>query len=233
MGELTGGSPFVCKTTMATAPSTERSLVIGVDVGGTNTDAVVLQGRSVLSQSKRLTTPDVTAGVIQAVQSAITALEQSTEDSSVAERVSRVNIGTTHFVNAVVQRKHLARVAVVRLCGSASHALPPFTNFPPDLRESVKASVHLVNGGFEFSAAEIDSVDEDELRRCFASIQSSGLSNLVICGVFSPVCNAHELQAAKILREVYPAASCTLSHQVATVPDTITSAMVKYIQRIA
>ena len=194
-----------------------NSLVVGVDVGGTNTDAVVLQGRSVLSQSKRLTTPDVATGVIEAVQSALASLEeQSAEIGQVAGRVSRVNIGTTHFVNAVVQRRHLARVAVVRLCGSATHALSPFTNFPPDLRDSVRASVHLVKGGFEFSAAEIEAVDVDELRQCFASIQNSGVSNIVICGVFSPVCNTHELRAAEILKEMYPAASCTLSHQVRT-----------------
>ena len=202
---------------MATA--SERPLVVGVDVGGTNTDAVVLEGRNVLSQSKCLTTPDVTTGVIRAVRSAVTALEtgeQAAGGTSVAARVSRVNIGTTHFVNAVVQRRHLAPVAVVRLCGSATRSLPPFTNFPSELQESVRASVHLLKGGFEFSAAEIDPVDKDELRRCFADIQSSGVSNIVICGVFSPVCNAHELQAAEILREVYPAASCTLSHQVAT-----------------
>lgn len=203
------------------AAGSERPLVVGVDVGGTNTDAVVLEGRSVLSQFKCLTSPDVTTGVIRAVQSAISALypegERSTGGTSVAGRVSRVNIGTTHFVNAVVQRKHLARVAVIRLCGSSTHALPPFTNFPADLKECLCASVHLVKGGFEFSAAEIDAVDADELRRCFASIQNSGVSNIVLCGVFSPVCNTHELQAAEILKEVYPSASCTLSHQVRAV----------------
>ena len=199
------------------AAGTECSLVVGVDVGGTNTDAVVLEGRRVLSQWKCLTTPDVTTGVIRAVQSAISALDQgerSAGGTSVAGRVSRVNIGTTHFVNAVVQRRRLARVAVIRLCGSSTHALPPFTNFPAELKECLCASVHLVKGGFEFSGAEIDAVDADELRRCFASIQSSGVSNIVLCGVFSPACNSHELQAAEILKEVYPSASCTLSHQV-------------------
>ena len=41
---------------------------LGVDVGGTNTDAVIMLGSEVLASTKRLTTPDVGDGVIAAVQ---------------------------------------------------------------------------------------------------------------------------------------------------------------------
>lgn len=41
---------------------------LGVDVGGTNTDSVVLDGRGhVLAKAKTPMTPDVTAGIIQAI----------------------------------------------------------------------------------------------------------------------------------------------------------------------
>ena len=48
-------------------------------------------------------------------------------------KVQRVHIGTTHFVNAVVERRELAKVAVLRLCGPASTELPPFVDFPAQL----------------------------------------------------------------------------------------------------
>ena len=40
---------------------------IGVDVGGTNTDAVVMQGDKILSGVKSPTTEDVMSGVVDAV----------------------------------------------------------------------------------------------------------------------------------------------------------------------
>ena len=50
-------------------------------------------------------------------------------------KVCRVHIGTTQFLNAVIQKRHLARVAVIRLCGPASTDLPPYADFPPDLKQ--------------------------------------------------------------------------------------------------
>ena len=55
---------------------------IGVDVGGTNTDAVLVDGREVLAEAKTPTTPDVTGGI----SSAISALVES---SGVAVRSSK------------------------------------------------------------------------------------------------------------------------------------------------
>lgn len=48
-----------------------ETCVIGIDVGGTNTDAVILKGREVLAFSKQATTTDVTTGVISALYHAL------------------------------------------------------------------------------------------------------------------------------------------------------------------
>jgi N-methylhydantoinase A/oxoprolinase/acetone carboxylase beta subunit len=45
----------------------DRVARLGIDVGGTNTDAVVMVGDVVLASAKRLTTPDVSQGVINVV----------------------------------------------------------------------------------------------------------------------------------------------------------------------
>lgn len=93
---------------------------IGIDVGGTNTDAAILDvralsstSRGVLASCKTPTTPDVTSGIKHAVEEV---LKKSNVNK---ENLLSVAIGTTHFVNAVVQNDagRLSRVAVVRLCG--------------------------------------------------------------------------------------------------------------------
>ena len=46
-------------------------------------------------------------------------------------------VGTTHFTNALVQRKNLSKVGVVRLCGPSTVSFPPFIEFPPDISDSL------------------------------------------------------------------------------------------------
>lgn len=96
---------------------------IGVDVGGTNTDAAILDitasetpSRGVLASSKTPTTPDVTSGIKSVVESV---LSKSGIDPA---HILSVAIGTTHFVNAVVEAdaRRLSKVAVARLCGTFS-----------------------------------------------------------------------------------------------------------------
>jgi hypothetical protein len=55
-------------------------------------------------------------------------------------------LGTTQFVNAATQLQGLERVAVVRLCGPATRALPPFCDMPPALRTAVGGCYILAAG---------------------------------------------------------------------------------------
>ena len=203
--------------------------VIGVDVGGTNTDAVVLRGKDVVAAAKRPTEDNKTSGIVNAIRAALDeGLQDGIAKEDVLKNVSRVCIGTTHFVNAVVarDRSRLARVAVVRLCGSASRSLGPFCDFPDDLREILCGGVHLVAGGFEYDLKIIEEVDEIELRRVAREISQCEppVRNVVVCGVFSPhdnpACN-QEQKAADVIQAECPGITCTLSHKVCHKTTTI------------
>lgn len=195
-------------------------LVIGVDVGGTNTDAVILRGREVIANVKHPTTPDRTTGVRTAIENVIGNLVRSQSQSEYTSRVDvikcikRVNIGTTHFVNALIERKNLQRVGVIRLCGSASRGLPPFTDFPESLRKELYGGYALVQGGYECTQKEIASIDQEELIQNVRQLWSNAVRNLVISGVFSPLVHDHENQASVIITKAYPEVSITLSHSV-------------------
>src|ERR1700719_3774223 len=111
---------------------------IGVDVGGTNTDAVLLEDGRVVHAVKTPTTADVTGGIIAA-------LGLLTRHPEVGRgRIDGVVIGTTHFVNAVVQRRHLSPVAAIRIGLPASASLPPFCDWPADLANLVRGDGVLV-----------------------------------------------------------------------------------------
>ena len=202
-------------------------LVVGVDVGGTNTDAVILRGNEVIASVKYPTTPDRTTGVRTAIENVIENLVQSPSHSEYTSRVDvikfikRVNIGTTHFVNALIERKNLQKVGVIRLCGSSTRALPPFTDFPEDLRKELDGGHALVQGGYECTRKEIAGIDQDEIIQNVQQLWSNGVHNIVISGVFSPLIHDHEVQVSEMIRKALPDVSMTLSHSVSCTVENI------------
>lgn len=181
---------------------------IGIDVGGTNTDAVLMDGAAVISSTKTPTTANVSAGIAKALRGVIA-------DSGIdSARIDGVMIGTTHFTNAVVERKRLRPTACIRLGLPATVCLPPMVDWPHDLRQLVGGNEHLAHGGHEFDGREISAFDPEEIRAIAQKIQAAGLSAIAISSVFSPVNSTFEEQAAEIVKSVMPDASITLSSEI-------------------
>lgn len=181
---------------------------IGIDVGGTNTDAVIMKDGTVLHSIKEPTSSDVLSGVLGALEGVI--------QGSCIDRldIDAVMIGTTHFTNAVVQRRDLARTAAVRLGLPATASLPPLVDWPEELRQALGNHVFLAHGGHEFDGREISALDPDELRGIGRQIAELGIDTVAISSVFSPVNTDMEARAAAILREELPDASFTLSSDI-------------------
>lgn len=167
---------------------------IGVDVGGTNTDAAILDiaaldnpGRCVLASCKSPTTADITSGIASAIGTVLEKCSAAVPDAK--SRVLSVTIGTTHFVNALVEAdsRRLARVAVVRLCGPFTRQIPPFSDFPVGLRRIMDGGAHYLDGGFEIDGREIAPLNAAQIAECVRSIREAGVSAVALVGVFSPL----------------------------------------------
>ncbi|MFE4719660.1 hydantoinase/oxoprolinase N-terminal domain-containing protein, partial [Streptomyces sp. NPDC056728] len=178
---------------------------IGIDVGGTNTDAALLgDDDRVLAAAKSPTTPDITSGVTAAVR----ALDPPVES------ITAVMIGTTHFLNALIEGARLAPVAAVRLGLPATAALPPMTDWPDRQRAAVGGHGYLCHGGREFDGRVLSPLDPDELKRTAADIAARGIGSVAVSSVFSPVAEDDERRAAEILRgELGDGVHFSLSHE--------------------
>jgi N-methylhydantoinase A/oxoprolinase/acetone carboxylase beta subunit len=184
----------------------DRMRRIGIDVGGTNTDAVLLEDGSVVHAVKTPTTSDVTGGIV-------TALDLLGRHPQVARGgIDGVVIGTTHFVNAVVQRRGLARVAAIRIGLPTGASLPPFCDWPADLAALVEGAVFMLEGGHDYDGRPIMPFDEAGMREAARQIRESGLSAVAIAAVFSPLDPSHEERARDILLAECPGVAVTLSH---------------------
>jgi len=179
---------------------------VGIDVGGTNTDAVLLDGEAVVHAVKTPTTADVTSGITTALRDLLAAVGP-------AGPVDAVMIGTTHFTNAVVQRRDLTRVAAIRIGLPASASLPPFIDWPEDLARLVRGEVVMLEGGHEYDGRPIVPFDEIGMREAARRIRAAGITSVAIASVFSPLNAECETRAAVILRQECPDAAVTLSHE--------------------
>lgn len=181
---------------------------MGIDVGGTNTDGVLMSGNSVLASKKSFTTSDISNGVINAV----TALLESS--CIPASDIGSVMIGTTQFVNAFLQRKFLSEVVVIRICLPKSDGVPPMVAWPDDLRTIIGSHIYLIRGGSFYYGTEYAPLDSDELIKIARDIRHKGLSSVVITSNFGPVRPDIEERAGAIIRAHLPDADITLSSQV-------------------
>jgi len=180
---------------------------IGIDVGGTNTDAVLIDGARILQAVKTTTTEDVLGGI----RTALEQLLADARDSAATVGLAAVVIGTTHFTNAVIERKHLQRVGALRIGLPASASLPPFIDWPEDLAALVRGVVHMVEGGHEYDGRPIVPLDGAAVRDAARRMADAGIGSVGITSVFSPLTAECEQEAERIVREELPGASITLS----------------------
>ena len=96
-------------------------------------------------------------------------------------------IGTTHFTNAVVQRKDLDKVAAVRVGLPSGASLPPFVDWPEDLATLVRGQVVMLEGGHEFDGRPLVPFDIAGMREAARQIRAAGIRSVAIAAVFSPL----------------------------------------------
>ena len=193
----------------------EGDLRVGIDVGGTNTDAVVLDASDrVIAKAKRPTTPDVTTGLRAALDAVLTDSRvrrvDGAEGGAVRGRITRVMLGTTHATNAILERRNLGRVAVLRLGAPATTAVPPLVGWPADLREVVSAGEAIVPGGHYVDGREIGPLDPDAIRRFLDGVRADAVA---VTGVFSPAGDEHERAVEELVRREY-GLPVSMSHEI-------------------
>ncbi len=181
---------------------------IGIDVGGTHTDAVLMDGDAVLSAFKALTSADVISGILDALEHLLT-------DSGVPESgIEAVMLGTTQFTNAVVERQHLSEVAAIRIGLPSGEGLPPMIGWPGDIASSLGDARYMIRGGTLYDGRPLAALEPAEIDTVIADIKRRGLSTVAISAPFSPMTPEPELQVARQLREAIPNVTITCSHEI-------------------
>ena len=170
-------------------------MLIGIDVGGTTTDAVIVDGNRVVKTAYVPTDHD---NLLKCLLGALDELVAGVDTA----KVERVVLSTTLITNMIAEGK-TDPVALVLIPG-------PGTN-PRDynLGESI-----ILDGAVDFRGKEIDPLRESQIKDAASQIRNNGLSRVAVVGKFCQRNHSHELKAGEILAAGLPGAHIELGHKV-------------------
>lgn len=181
---------------------------LGIDVGGTNTDAVLIdENDHILAEIKSPTSLDIYSGIMQSIQ---TLLKNSRVNP---ESIYQAMLGTTQCTNAIVERRNLAPIGLLRIGAPATVGIQPMTDWDETLRK-ICVDYAVIGGGYEYDGKEIAPFDEQGALDFFEQIKGK-VKSIAIIGVFANVRPDQELQAASLARQVLgQEIHISLSHEI-------------------
>ncbi len=169
-------------------------MIVGLDVGGTHTDVVVLQGREIVSKVKSLTDEkDLLQTVCFGVFDAIRGLD--------SQAIQRVVVSTTLATNAIIQGKtEPVGILVASGPGVNPHAF------------TIGDHYYVVGGVIDHRGREIAPINDEEVLEIGKKLRSENVRNLALVGKFSIRNPSHELKMRELLADNFE--TVTLGHQV-------------------
>jgi N-methylhydantoinase A len=189
-------------------------MLLGVDVGGTFTDAVLLADGTVHTAKVPTTPRDQTQGVMRAVEAVLGSA------GAAAGEVDSFAHGMTVGTNALLEERG-ARTALVATAGFADLLEIARQDRPQLYRLCAPKPTPLVEPELRFEAAEragpagvVAPLAEDEPARLAAAIEASGAESVAVCLLFSYLDPSHEQRIAAELRERLPGVHVSSSHEV-------------------
>ncbi len=189
-------------------------MLLGVDVGGTFTDAVLIDGEAVHTAKLPTTPEDQSVGVIGAVEEVLRRAQR--EASAVASFAHGMTVGT----NALLEERG-ARTALIATKGFAD-LLEIGRQDRPDLYRLCRPkAAPLVEPDLRFEASErvgpegeLEPLADGELQRLEKLVGESDAEAVAICLLFSYLDPSHERAIAEHLRRALPEVHVSASHEV-------------------
>ena len=188
---------------------------LGIDIGGTFTDIVLLADDGTIHGKKILSTPDDYSRAIDAGVRALLA-----EAGVAPDRIVEVAHGTTVATNAIIEGKG-ARVGLITTAGFRDVLEIARFRSPRLYDVTFRKPEPLVERRLRFEVAErisaagevVRPLDETALLRVGAKCVARGVEAVAICFLNAYVDASHEEAAARLLREKFPDLPVTLSSE--------------------
>lgn len=158
---------------------------VGVDVGGTFTDAVLLEKNLVRATAKVPTRRDLLVSVLEAIDTVLKDVD--------VKKLERIVFSTTTITNLIAERKY-KDVALLLIPG------------PGLAHESYNfgTKAYILPGAIDYRGREIIPLNDRDLELALADLSRQGCSRVCVIGKFSPRNTSHEKHVADMIQKKYP-----------------------------
>lgn len=169
--------------------------IIGIDIGGTNTDLVLLNARKqILASTKVETSIPLEHGVATGILQLLDRLQIP------LHCITHIFIGTTHALNALLGVESLLPIGLIRLAGHKPR-IPAGLKWNSALKMAVLRSEETISGGFECHGKPLSPFQRDEMKRAVDRLLGHGAEGVAIVSCFGSLYPDHEHEALDCLRE--------------------------------
>jgi N-methylhydantoinase A len=189
-------------------------MLLGVDVGGTFTDAALLDGERLHTAKVPSTPENQSRGVVAAIEEVLRRAGARPTD------VRGFTHGMTVGTNALLEERG-ARTALVATRGFADLLEIGRQNRPSLYHPCRGRPRALVDRDLRFEVAErigpdgvLDALTDADLRGLVERVRGSGAESIAVCLLFSFREPSHEARIAGALREALPSVHVSASHEV-------------------
>ncbi len=190
---------------------------LGVDVGGTHTDLVLLDvdDGSIIVEKVSTTPANPALGIMRGIGN----FAERGVDLAQIEFFSH---GTTITTNALLEMRG-AKVgllinrgfrAIQETQGQARDGNPFDYFFQKPAPIAPQSLTREIGGRVDYSGAVVEALDEDAVRQAAADLKQAGVVSIAVCYLFSFMNPAHEQRTGALIREVFPQAHVSLSCEV-------------------
>ncbi|MCM1512438.1 MAG: hydantoinase/oxoprolinase family protein [Oxalobacter formigenes] len=168
-------------------------MILGIDVGGTHTDSVLMNNRQIIRKSKVLTDKE---NILKSVLTATRAVAEAGD----IKKLQRIVLSTTISTNAVVQNQ-MDEVGLIVMNGPGVA--------PQDLPLADKT--RLVAGYMNHRGMEAEAINKAEMEEAQYLLEKKGIAHFAIIGKFATRNPAHEKAAEAVFAK--KAKHVSVSHQ--------------------
>jgi len=157
-------------------------MILGIDIGSTHTDAVLVEASEVVQKAKTTTYTEQLFTSLHAVTEELLGKKE-------LGRLKRIVLSTTLATNAVVENK-MAEVGLILMSGPG---LAPF-------HLTFNSNTHFFSGYVDHRGAEVATLDLDRVREVRDTLERQGIQYVGVAGKFSPRNPAQEIRAAALFQ---------------------------------
>lgn len=200
------------------APAVNAQVVIGVDIGGTFTDIVMMDSATgrIMSAKVPTTPEDQSIGFVNGIRRILS------ENETPGSAVSQVLHGTTVATNVILEGKGAAAALITsrgfrHVIEIGRHDIPRKANmfsWVKPTRPVHPKDIFEVGGRTEPDGSELSPIDEAEVRALALTLRDRGLRQIAVCLMHSYANPAHERKVRELVLEAIPDAFVSISSEI-------------------